>query len=38
MKGQVTTNASETISLDSCMQKTNTDCTSLLNGANMISI
>ena len=38
MKGQVTTNVSETISLENCMQKTNTDCTSLLNAANMIEI
>ena len=36
MKGQVTTNVPETISLGSCIQKTNTDCTSLLNAANMI--
>ena len=33
MKGQVTTNVSETISLDSCIQKTNTECTSLLNAS-----
>ena len=36
VKGQVTTNVSETISLVSCIQKIYTDCTSLLNAANMI--
>ena len=36
VKGLVTTNVAETITLESCIQKTNIDCTTLLNAANMI--